>query len=195
MVVGPDKKRFIVHTYVLVQSSDFLKACCNGADERKETASRTAELPEANVEAFLVYLHWPYSNELVVENEDKVEECRDLDVATRARLSFKIWKPLHALAVMGGQLSNIAFSNAVIDRMVRTREAIHVISTQYIKRMYEELPPTTPIRRLLVDLWISKAQEGMAEEYKQQLTHDFLIDLVTGYDKILRKKTMKKEPN
>jgi hypothetical protein len=64
LIVGPQKKWFIVHKKLLCDTVDFFQKAFMGPGRFKEGGGGVMELPEDNARAFSLFVEWAYKSNL-----------------------------------------------------------------------------------------------------------------------------------
>ncbi|KAK3112819.1 hypothetical protein LTR53_010500 [Teratosphaeriaceae sp. CCFEE 6253] len=145
IIVGIERRVFLVHEQLLCSRSAFFQAALN--KEWKEGQKRKVELPEEDCSDFSRYVHWLYSGKLAVKQSTG--------------------EPLYhvrvALYILGEKIIDSRFQDSVVNAIIATtRETVGPGNRVYpnmrnVRRIYKNTPEGSPARRLLVDMYAIKA--------------------------------------
>ena len=165
----------------MIKSSDFFKACCDGHNWAESTA-KTVRMPEQDYNTFTAYLQWLYTNELVVHDKHDLERGNELSVVERMRISKLSYITLLELAVLADTLIDVAFSNIIVDEMIRTWQYLNELpGHESIRRVYKGLPDSSTIRKMFVDVWCASSSEATMRIWLPTFPKAFTVDLVLAF--------------
>lgn len=152
VLVGNEEKPFLVHEGVVTNHSKFFYAACNGGF--KESNDRTVRLPATSVSTFENFLHWLYTGEVLVMNEEDVDN-------DESRKGVKRNKRLAELCVAADLLDVRGLRNNIIDAVMALRACTNVFPCgSCLEVIYDQLPPNAKLRQLVVDMYLeNKNQE------------------------------------
>nr|POF17829.1 hypothetical protein CFP56_13241 [Quercus suber] len=162
VVVGQEKRIFVIYKDIFTSRSDFFLAAC--ASQWKEPDG-AIELPEDDPDIFNIYVACVCSadltGEIVAGNEYTV---------------------MIQTYFMADKFSDRRTANLIMDAMItfETQKKSFVLSKN-IDLCYRGSMPGSPQRRLLVDLWVHL---GDLEQFKRQaeaLPTDFVRDVATAF--------------
>ncbi|KAJ5092917.1 hypothetical protein N7456_008778 [Penicillium angulare] len=178
--VGKKKESFTVHEQLIFASSPFFKAAFTG--KWKESKERIISLPQDDPDAFAIYAHWLYYK--------TIPEHDDFNAGTMTTL-VKAY-------IMGDKILDRSFQNKVIDRIYNTGVALGKDGTRYvpdcgsIALAYEETPPDSLLRLLLIDLWTKNVKAcWIPDDWLDKVPSDFAIALIrrlAGVQKVQKRK-------
>ena len=140
------------------------------------------KLPEADLEAFKVYIHWLYSATL-----DTTLMIEPINSAPPAYLNLtKLW-------VLGNFVSDHVFTNSVIDRLLLKLALLpgHAVSGQTLQYIWEHTPQNCGIQRLFIEATAARTAENHIETWKNEILREILLDLSKRY---ASGRTTKKSP-
>ena len=143
--MGSEQVIYSVHESLVRASSPFFDKAMAG--EWKESAQRTVQLPDVDVEIFALYAHWLYCGTLPV-----IGERRDWTGTMEYLHLAKAY-------VLGDRLLDTKFQNAVIDAIVEKSQTAARGGTDrpcldVIRYTYQSTAESATIRDLLVDVYI-----------------------------------------
>lgn len=142
ILAGRLGRRFVVHKNVLCSSSGFLKKLTNGG--WKEESDRQLRLPEADAEAFEIYVAWLYTGK---------PELWDSDGGDIPILSAASCKRAFNAYTLGYFLDDRRFCNVIVDEVLALSAATETIPPRVeVGKAYGKLPRTCGLCRLLVDI-------------------------------------------
>jgi hypothetical protein len=136
--VGEEQKEFLVHTDVIINSSSrFLNKLL--FNDWKEAHERRIRLPEQRPETLEMYIHWMYTNQLLVEPMPANPVC------------FQCVK----LYVLGDSFSDAVFCEAVVEKLVDTTlgPARTLPSLPAINFAWKNISVDCPLRTVITELW------------------------------------------
>ena len=153
LFVGPEEHKLVVHESCITRNSDFFKAAMK--KEWTEGQTRSIQLPEETcVETFVYYLNFAYHGKLPTE-----------EIVTKAKTGF-IDKPFDVLGniyVLGERMLDRVIQNAVISEILRLVKikskdsgVCHNPGPRMITTVYDGTSVGSPLRRLLIDLYVTK---------------------------------------
>ena len=154
VLVGMDKKSFIVHKDMICSRSSFFKAACSGVwSEAKE---RKVELPDYSPPSFKIYLEWAYS-----QSADLGELARaaiqpgmrkyegDQPISERKRRTCDV---LCELWMLADYLGDNTCKNKVVDTLIKeSNEKKIAVSSKAVSDVYKKTPSGCGLQRWLTD--------------------------------------------
>ena len=185
LLVGPNEHKFVVHECCIARNSDFFKAALK--KERAEGQERIVKLPEEScVESFAKYLNFAYREKLPTES-----------IKLRADESFtdNPYGELGRIYVIGERMLDKAVQNAVVREFIRlttirsTSHGREIPGRLCIARIYNETTAEYPMRRMMVDFYVTPGGVGL--HYKGHHP-EFLEDLAEELqNKIIAQKAVR----
>ncbi|KAF2496919.1 hypothetical protein BU16DRAFT_507616 [Lophium mytilinum] len=181
--VGSPPTDFSVHETLVCSRSPFFANAMNGA--WAEAESRIVPLPDDAPSTFALYRTWLYTGLLASKSDSSSDE----------------WELLACAYVLGEKLQDSDFKDTVIDAMIENpstttadgpsspettdAEATELEEMEFFKRnpavliyIYENTPPSAPVRRLLVDHYRAAGKpDWISAEKRELLPDDFLYAL------------------
>jgi hypothetical protein len=154
---------FSVHQELFTKRSEFFKLATSGS--WRESKENTISFPEDDLDAFRVYLHLVYTNNVVSSGTMKNE-----------------WMLLCRLYVLAEKLQDAAAKDSAIDAMRDYAKDARRMDTmvwdpEVIRELYDGTPERSPARRLVVDLYALLGGQPWLEGKKAELPKDFLYDI------------------
>nr|POE99364.1 hypothetical protein CFP56_52757 [Quercus suber] len=167
LVVGEEERKFVVHKDLLCEHSAFFKAALS--EPWKEGQENTVTLPTDDADIFDLYAHWIYhwkiySRELTSVSGPDSDECSILVSAF----------------LFGEKVQDGNFKDATIDALIASVSIPGGDGKRWyptgstIQRAYEGTPDGSPLRRLLLDMYV---HQGAATWVSQECGIDFVVDL------------------
>ncbi len=177
ILVGPEKEIFKVHRQILCNTSSYFDAALNG--NFKEAKQGRVEMLEDDVNTFKNFQYWLYSREIHVEEGNEIYESNN----------NKQWDMLIDLFIFGEARGIPGLQNAAIDGLIDEMHAKNELRVAAIRRIYENTPENSPLRRLYVDIVHSSAyldrdlEHGawFAKKEYSVYKKEFLFDLAAAY--------------
>lgn len=168
VLVGPEKKAFMVHKDVIMQRLPFFKAAVakrwSGSDEEK-----VIELPEDDAEIFGEYLHCVYQDTVTT----KISEAG-------------LPPSLVYLYCLVDKLGDLKACNTVLDFLITAsgdKEALP--SLTFVTLAFEHTPSGSQLRRLLVDFWLHETPRATLDaEALESAPPAFLCQFMREYRKV-----------
>lgn len=125
-------------------------------------------LPEVELDAFKSYMHWVYSDTVVV-NEDSKPPPK----------SQSTFIELAKLYAVGDVLGDMCLRNAVIDRMIVEGQSPNLFpGLDTVNIAYHQTPEGSTLRKLILDWCIASPFPIYFKEYARRFSVEFLIDFV-----------------
>ncbi|KAK5124930.1 hypothetical protein LTR85_001120 [Meristemomyces frigidus] len=169
VLVGPEKKSFIVHKDVICRRSPFLKAAI--AERWNSTGDcKKIELPADNPSAFASYLQCVYQG-VVVHEAGVMEEDATCELIA-----------LYALADKFGDLRG---ANLAIDALIQHSDTLNRIpGLAEVDLAYGHTTANSPLRKLLVDYYLHEGNEAALQSDIDQYPCAFLADFIMEYARL-----------
>jgi hypothetical protein len=172
---------FTAREFFLVSRSEFFRRALTG--NWTEAESRTIKLPDDDPHIFGIYLNLVYTGQLVTMRKS-VEECSKLDRATFYQHISKEYDDLFSIYILVEKFQDVTAKNtiivAVIDMTrVKCEDASRAkASLRSINKVYEGTPDSSPLRRLLMDMYGAVSPTFILEHvYKHSCCADLVKDL------------------
>lgn len=170
VVVGEEKEKFSVHAKLLCSSSMFFDKALSGP--WKEASERAVTLPDDKPRAFAIYVHWLYFRTLPMIRRGETTP------SDRYRDLIEIYS-------LGDKLLDPDFQNAILDATIEEGNAQYLNGKascpdeQVIEYAYSNTVPSSPIRDLLVEIFICNAGREVLREKERtdMLPRSFLLHL------------------
>lgn len=156
VLVGEAAEVFHVHENVLVNSSDFFKKAIHGEFKENEGIVR---LPTQDPEVFKVYTQWLYRRTIGLAVAAKGHEDKE-------ELKMKLvvgWAVLVELYVLGDMLLDEEVCNAAMDAILHIMDVEKCCPTGLASRVEAKLSNTSPLYRLVVDIWTASGPNVYAK--------------------------------
>jgi hypothetical protein len=152
VLVGPEKKLFVVHRDLLIYHSDFFRAALTG--NFKEAENNIVALRDDEPHIFEFFVHWLYHKELPTKANAPAELLKDWDTGDFAD-SFKI-DNIFRLYVLGDKRGVANLKLATLAELFQELSRYHnqeyvLANPSAIGYAYENLPAEDPLLRYLVD--------------------------------------------
>lgn len=172
VLVGPEAKRFMVHSNKLIARSQFFKAACS--ERWVRSGSNPIELPTDDPHIFDMYLGCIYSEWVDEVTSDDVDES-EVDSATAEEINLEFWVKTYILA---DKYMDIESCNLIMDQLIDYfREEGRIGEANTIQLVYRNTADASPLRKFFVDKWIFKAEVKDYERGGDQLPQAFLLSL------------------
>ncbi|KAF2758265.1 hypothetical protein EJ05DRAFT_382875 [Pseudovirgaria hyperparasitica] len=161
--VGAEAVRFVIHRNILTHHSTFFRAALNGAFA--EGLSQTVTLPTESLDTFELFLHWAYTCTL-----DPKAYFKD------AKPAYYVLLHLYGLA---DRLAVEGLRNLVLDTISSLADQTNsVLTPSDTFILYDTIPSSAPIRRLVLDLFAFKKTDKLLDEHPDEWHPQFTRDLV-----------------
>jgi hypothetical protein len=150
----------------LTETSEFFKAACR-SDAWKEYAERTIKLQDVEPDTFNACLLWVHRQEIPTAHPDETLELID-DLA-------RLW-------LLGDRLADVRLCNAAMNGIIAEikdfANCMNAFSLGLIAQIWSATTPSRPIRRLVVDYYVSHASVGAMKAEPELYHHEFTRDLM-----------------
>ncbi|KAK3691468.1 hypothetical protein LTR37_018665 [Vermiconidia calcicola] len=171
VLVGSEKSCFVVYKDTITRRSPFFDAACKKHWNQSEDA-KPIELPDDDPEIFTDYLQTLYGDK--VQAEDADEDHGFLALAKAYILADK--------------LGDLQSANLIIDKITIHRRTTSAIpGVQSIVTAFERASESSPLRRLLVNIYIDVSDPEYKFMEDEQLPHSFLIAFFKQYKNLKTK--------
>ncbi|KAF2094511.1 hypothetical protein NA57DRAFT_80315 [Rhizodiscina lignyota] len=151
--VGQQAERFPVHANILYKSSRFSTADVTWHQIGHEGFIR---LPEQEPEIFKIFVQWLYSGHIYSAHEGddsgNKESCE--------------WSRLCGLYLLGDDLRDYIFKNAVIDAVIMRALVTNEHPSGFVEHIYTHTTGSDPMRKLLADFWVWSAADSLEGDYE-----------------------------
>lgn len=170
--MGPSPISFYVHERLLRDASRFFDAAMRG--DWKESAERVVPLPVDDPEVFNLFVGWLYNRKFPTKNDVGSAEGNEE------------YMLLAKLYVLGEKLQATTIKTAVIGAILgKAKTKVQPGGHSWypvgsiVRYLYENTPPTSPARRLLVDLYVWNGQGSWLtrDPTDEGGSKEFLVDL------------------
>ena len=152
ILVGPERQAFQVHKEILCQASPFFAAAFDSDYNFSEASSRSVDFPDVRAMDFEFFVQWLYRHDLAHE---------ELDVPKAAY--FRLIR----LYILADILRIEALRNDVVDMMIKMSEKWNSVPTpDDTILLHEQVREKTPMRKLVVDLFIYKKTDQLVEKHE-----------------------------
>ena len=177
---GKEKRDFNIHKTILCNASSYFKAALGGTWQ--EAKKQKFDFADECFDVFDRFQQWLYSGRILEDDE------------TSTALS---WDVLFGIYIFAEKRGVPKLQNEVIDTIIDKYTATEAASVHSFRRIYDETPESSPLRRLLIDYTARRGKiksEGNAawfeESYRHVYPKDFLFDLCEAfYDERKAKKS------
>ena len=180
IVVGkPGKERtFYVHEASIKSRSSFFEKASSG--EWEEAQERRVALKEDDPETFKAYLHWVYTGKIA---------------SSAPGTGLVEYRPLMQLYALAERLLDTELRDRLVEAIVAMSRERHPQAKNRnfpgpseIKIVYENTPESSPLRRLLVDMYVARGTQHF--EISATNGVDFLVDVTKA---LLAERTISEE--
>lgn len=154
LVVGSEKRSLVAHESHLNLNTDFFKTALK--EEWVEGQTRVINLPEDDTETVTNYLTFTYGSGLPTAT---------VKAMPGGGLEDGLWTSLVKLYILGERLLDTSLRNAVIKEIARLSSLVSGKGVRYFmspstsSMCYDGTPTGSPLRRMVVDRYISAGQQ------------------------------------
>lgn len=167
--MGKEEFKFTVHEDVLVRSSKFFRAACNGGF--KEAKEKIVRLPDLEVATFKTYIHWAYVGDIASSVVDAIEQ--DKDGQKRMMEAVKLY-------VAGDVLDDQQLRNASMDYLVEVSVTLKIFpGLEIVAEAWRNTTNTSLLQKALLDKYLSIGGKKNAAYFEREdsvLPREFLVD-------------------
>lgn len=158
MVVGPEKKKFVVHKNIITARSPFFEKACSEMWSRSGPHDGV-ELPETDPAIFDVYLHCIYTNDVDVGHEN-FQLHDEEDMAWGDRMDLRMAKTY----ILADYLRDVCAANSIMKSLIsRNEEASNIASSFTMSLIFKNATHDSPIRMLMLDYLVHQAAKTTIE--------------------------------
>ena len=146
---SPKNQTFAVHDHLFTSRSKFFKAALNG--KWKESKERAIALREQDPHAFELYVGWVYHRKLfsIDDSEKDLEQSRRNETIV-----------LVNAFILADMIGDLEFADVIIDALINCEAASNSCPVWAIKPIYDQLPESSPLGRLMIDMFLFAGHEG-----------------------------------
>ncbi|PSN62834.1 hypothetical protein BS50DRAFT_130571 [Corynespora cassiicola Philippines] len=161
LLVGPKQTRFLLHTSLLTSQSPYFRAALSGPFY--ESTTQSISLPDISLDTFELAVGWLYTGDVTP-------------------VPFKDGKPayyslLH-LYIFADRFCFEALRNRVVDLISDLADSTNSVLTPSDTRiLYDVLPATAPLRKLVLDLFAFKKTDKLLDTHADRWHAGFLREL------------------
>ncbi|KAF2096782.1 hypothetical protein NA57DRAFT_42611, partial [Rhizodiscina lignyota] len=174
IIVGQNETKFLIHRELLSHYSTFFANALNGTFA--EGISQAVTLREERLDLFEYFVYWLYTQRLE-------------DIYKDGKPTYFILLELYSLA---DRLAIEKLRNDAIDKIAELAEKTNSVLTPsdtYI--LYEQIRDSSPLRRLVLDLFTFKKTDNLLANHPDEWHPTFLRELVVklkrpGYPAMMR---------
>lgn len=173
IIVGPERKAFLINEALLCETSDFFHAAFRGGF--REASEKEMELPEESPESFGLFINWLYSH--TINNifdppdfcrRDPLSEEKEGGIGTKAFLEFE--KRILKLWIFSEKFLLQPFFEYIQDDIVTLNYRAFEFQPESIAFVWENTSEDSPIRKFLVDM----AVEGLCHNKWMEMAKFFV---------------------
>ena len=175
LIVGDQQEQLLAHASYLTNRSDFFKAALS--NNWKEGQSRVVKLPEDDPTTVAQYLDFVYKNMLPTQQKWFPNQVKSMYLS------------LARLYVYGERVLDVVIRNVIVDHIIAFSSiANHELATHphypgpaVIETVYEGTTAESPMRRLLVDMYVKHGERKWLEpELHPAFVQDVARKLMVG---------------
>lgn len=172
MLVGSNEQPFLVHTqYICKTSKFFAAACLNGWKEDRE---RTIHLPEVDPQLFQAYLHWIYTTEVDLDLPEPYKEGYHRARDAQAKLL--------EFYILADFVKDVRLRNRIMQKFAESLDGCKRLpSLEIYEDAFEQLPPCSPLRRMLVDVMMRRMRTEYFAQTASRLPRDLLQEMAIKF--------------
>ncbi len=184
VIVGPQKQVFPLHKEILCAVSSYFRSALEGSFV--EGLTQKIELPEDDVTVFKYFRVWLYSSiiqdslpsasQAEDESESESESKPDTDIGWKILLDLYIFADMRDIPLL---------QNATMDAIIWKSDLASTFISDLIHYVYDRTAAKSPLRKLLVDLWVSWSNPTWFDEkYYGLYSKRFLFDAALAKSKL-----------
>lgn len=174
VLVGSEEKRFILHQDVVCAKSKFFTAACSR--KWREGQEKLVRLPEIHIPTFKVYCSWVYTGKIADISYTK-ESDEDDKIAEKAQLV--------ELYLVADTLDDVKLRNLAVSTLLKSMEAHRtILNFVSIQRIWQSSLSSSNIRKMVVDVTVSRMADTAYAENLSQYPPEFVQDVAVAALKI-----------
>lgn len=174
VLVGSEEHRFMLHQDAICGKSKFFTAACS--KKWREGQERLVRLPEIRPSTFKIYCGWVYTGQ-IADIAHTRESDKDDRVAEKSQLVD--------LYLVADALDDIKLRNLAVSTLFKSMQ-VHgtILSAVAIQWIWRATPSGSNIRKMLVDVTVSRMKDTSFEGYLLQYPPEFVQDVAVAAMKI-----------
>jgi hypothetical protein len=182
IAIGPEKKEFKIHEDLICHHSEYFRTAYNG---RWKEADEGVALAEVEVDAFKLFAHWLYAQQLP---NDTVGICRLVGMSKELTYIANARFLLLKACVFGDRFLardfKILAHNTYVD-IITIKTYLYSIPYRQVIYAFANLKDDEPILKFMVDSQTYKWEKDWDDEEEKalltQLPHEFLVRVMHGF--------------
>lgn len=177
LIVGEEQKEYLVHRTVISKASPVLCAAF-ASDAWKEGKERTMTMPEDDMDAFRIFLHYAYVGRL--------PSLKAFDTSLDSELfqgdMEKLFNLLAKAYCLGEKYQNVGFKNEMIDAIILNTQVKFADDRAWypgntaVNTLYAGTCKGSQARKLVVDMYIEEVSGAIF--LKKTFDQDFMNEIV-----------------
>lgn len=172
VLVGSEKKTFVVHKNIVCQSSRFFRAATTG--QWKKATKKTVPLPDIKPEIFGAYVGWLYTGDIDVKASPDIKYNASMDWPTLAEIQLK----LTGAFCLGDYLQDSKFRNSVVDEFKAVVEGGKKVLTPNTKQyLWNHVNQDSQLMDMIVDYHITGLKPDKFDEGVDEYPYDFIVKI------------------
>lgn len=174
VVVGEEKKEYILHKAYATKSSDFFKSATTG--NWTEAKLKKVVLPSHDPSLFDVYIQWLYTGVIAAENLKVTTTSH----GTKDPTGIQRYQCLMKLYELGYYLMDTVFRNAVVTAVLDFQYKVaKTPGLPSINILWPQTPEDCSMKRLITRWWAMGAQESnMVDTFPTEFLHALVKDMI-----------------
>ncbi|GIZ37635.1 hypothetical protein CKM354_000107800 [Cercospora kikuchii] len=189
---GDDAEVFLVHDFLLKQSSKFFQTALK--EEWREGQDKKINLPDDEPDIFGAYVEYLFSGKIATATEKAAVDLTRDDAGLEYTCQAKLY-------VLGEKLLDDKFCDCALRAMVELSRLERANGVHYlpgilaVQTIYEGTTDASPIRRFLVDLYLTRVSKKWLSDASTNCPEAFLIDLLQENWPLVNKQKKTVAPN
>ncbi|GIZ37636.1 hypothetical protein CKM354_000107800 [Cercospora kikuchii] len=189
---GKETETFQLHDFQLKENSKFSEAALNG--QWKEGREKKINLPDDEPDIFGAYVEYLFSGKIATATEKAAVDLTRDDAGLEYTCQAKLY-------VLGEKLLDDKFCDCALRAMVELSRLERANGVHYlpgilaVQTIYEGTTDASPIRRFLVDLYLTRVSKKWLSDASTNCPEAFLIDLLQENWPLVNKQKKTVAPN
>ena len=170
VLVGEEKKKYVIHKNIVCQSSPFFDAAVKG--QWKEAAEMVVRMPETKPEIFSAYVGWLYTGNLDVKATPDTKYTKAMEPADVEAIQFKLVDAYR----LGDYVQDPTFRNAVVDDWKTLTESTEqLFSVAVINRLWNLVGHDSKLTSMITDYYAADCTTAVFDEVAERLPHSLVV--------------------
>jgi len=176
IIVGPEERSYIIHKGILCKHAAYFEAALSAGF--LESRTMTIRLDEEDPLIFDIFINWLYARKILPDDASVI------DMAWQMKAELYIFADRRGCSALKNDTINLMVEHALDNEDSTLSVAIPPNAVVYY--IWENTSASSPLRRLMVDIYAYLVILTDAEDTPGSLPHSFLRDVLAKYFELTR---------